>query len=62
MIFMKPAVYRDDFWGDLINTLLLRPVYRKPKPKPEKEQALQSWKPCSTASSSPRQPPTTQER
>lgn len=30
-MFNKPAVYDDSFKGDLINALLLRPPYRKPK-------------------------------
>ena len=31
---MIPAVRREDFWGDLANTLLLRPVHRRPARKP----------------------------
>lgn len=32
-----PAVNKDTFMGDLLNTLLLRPVYRKPRPAPGPE-------------------------
>ncbi|MHC6223100.1 hypothetical protein [Arthrobacter sp. MMS24-S77] len=28
----EPAIRRDDFWADAVNSLLLRPVYRKPFP------------------------------
>lgn len=28
----RPAINRNDFWADAINSLLLRPVYRKPFP------------------------------
>jgi hypothetical protein len=27
---VKPKIYRDDFWGDVANALLLAPPYRKP--------------------------------
>ena len=32
---IRPAVERDDFWGDMANTFLLRPVYRKPRVEPK---------------------------
>lgn len=28
---MRPAVESDTFWGDLVNLLCLRPIYRVPK-------------------------------
>lgn len=27
----RPYVESDSFWGDVINMLLLRPVYRRPR-------------------------------
>lgn len=34
MSLNEPAVKRDTFGGDVVNALLLRPPYRKPKEKP----------------------------
>lgn len=35
---MRPAINRDTFAADLINALLLRPVYRNPEPVVECEE------------------------
>lgn len=35
----QPAILRDDFWGDFLNSLFLRPVYRRPYPEEPVESA-----------------------
>ena len=34
MSFSEPKIKRDSFGADLVNALMLRPVYRKPKADP----------------------------
>lgn len=40
-----PLIPRDDFWGDLGNTLLLRRVYRRPAPPEPKPMVVNSPEP-----------------
>ena len=63
MSWNQPIIKEDSFKGDMINAFFLRPPYRKPRPKPDKntgENAI-SNQPTHTSKDFEEGPPSEQD-